>query len=149
MIFITKTREETISLGEKLGKLLPANSILAMNGDLAAGKTTFTKGIGIGLGIKQVINSPTFNILKIYEGSKTLYHIDAYRLEENPYDLGFEEYMDDDGIMVIEWFDYMKDMISNDYLELKFKYIDDETREIEFIPHGSKYDDVLKELELC
>jgi tRNA threonylcarbamoyladenosine biosynthesis protein TsaE len=149
MKFITKTREETISLGEKLGKLLPANSILAMNGDLAAGKTTFTKGIGIGLGIKQVINSPTFNILKIYEGSKTLYHIDAYRLEENPYDLGFEEYMDDDGIMVIEWFDYMKDMISNDYLELKFKYIDDETREIEFIPHGSKYDDVLKELEVC
>ena len=65
MKFITKTREETISLGEKLGKLLPANSILAMNGDLAAGKTTFTKGIGIGLGIKQVINSPTFNILKI------------------------------------------------------------------------------------
>ena len=149
MKFITKTREETISLGEKLGKLLPANSILAMNGDLAAGKTTFTKGIGIGLDIKQVINSPTFNILKIYEGSKTLYHIDAYRLEENPYDLGFEEYMDDDGIMVIEWFDYMKDMISNDYLELKFKYIDDETREIEFIPHGSKYDDVLKELEVC
>ena len=149
MKFITKTREETISLGEKLGKLLPVNSILAMNGDLAAGKTTFTKGIGIGLGIKQVINSPTFNILKIYEGSKTLYHIDAYRLEENPYDLGFEEYMDDDGIMVIEWFDYMKDMISNDYLELKFKYIDDETREIEFIPHGSKYDDVLKELEVC
>lgn len=149
MKFITKTREETISLGERLGKLLPANSILAMNGDLAAGKTTFTKGIGIGLGIKQVINSPTFNILKIYEGSKTLYHIDAYRLEENPYDLGFEEYMDDDGIMVIEWFDYMKDMISNDYLELKFKYIDDETREIEFIPHGSKYDDVLKELEVC
>ena len=149
MKFITKTREETISLGEKLGKLLPANSILAMNGDLAAGKTTFTKGIGIGLGIKQVINSPTFNILKIYEGSKTLYHIDAYRLEENPYDLGFEEYMDDDGIMVIEWFDYMKDMTSNDYLELKFKYIDDETREIEFIPHGSKYDDVLKELEVC
>ena len=149
MKFITKTREETILLGEKLGKLLPANSILAMNGDLAAGKTTFTKGIGIGLGIKQVINSPTFNILKIYEGSKTLYHIDAYRLEENPYDLGFEEYMDDDGIMVIEWFDYMKDMISNDYLELKFKYIDDETREIEFIPHGSKYDDVLKELEVC
>ena len=149
MKFITKTREETISLGEKLGKLLPANSILAMNGDLAAGKTTFTKGIGIGLGIKQVINSPTFNILKIYEGSKTLYHIDAYRLEENPYDLGFEEYMDDDGIIVIEWFDYMKDMISNDYLELKFKYIDDETREIEFIPHGSKYDDVLKELEVC
>lgn len=149
MKFITKNREETILLGEKLGKLLPANSILAMNGDLAAGKTTFTKGIGIGLGIKQVINSPTFNILKIYEGNKTLYHIDAYRLEENPYDLGFEEYMDDGGIMVIEWFDYMKDMINDDYLELKFRYIDDETREIEFIPHGNKYDDVLKELEVC
>lgn len=150
MEFITKNYEETIALGEKIGKLLPANSILAMNGDLAAGKTTFTKGIGKALNIKQVINSPTFNILKIYEGDKTLYHIDAYRLAENPYDLGFEEYTDEGGIMVIEWFDYMKDMIEQDYLELYFNYIDDNTRRIEVIPHGTMYDEMLKELEkLC
>lgn len=146
MEFITKNYEETIALGEKIGCLLPANSILAMNGDLAAGKTTFTKGIGKALNIKQVINSPTFNILKIYEGDKTLYHIDAYRLAENPYDLGFEEYTDEGGIMVIEWFDYMKDMIEDDYLEFIFNYIDDNTRRIEVISHGELYDNLMKEL---
>ena len=146
MEFITHNYEETIALGEKIGKLLPANSVLAMNGDLAAGKTTFTKGIGKALNIKQVINSPTFNILKIYEGDKTLYHIDAYRLAENPYDLGFEEYTEEGGIMVIEWFDYMKYMIEQDVLELEFKYLDDNTRSITLIPHGSLYDDLMKEL---
>lgn len=149
MKFITHSYLETIALGKKLGAILEPNSIIAMNGDLAAGKTTFTKGIGQGLNIKQVINSPTFNILKIYKGDKTLYHIDAYRLEENPYDLGFEEYMDEGGIMVIEWYDYLKDLLNRDYLELKFTYIDEETREIEMIPHGDSFDHVLKELETC
>lgn len=149
MKFITNSYLDTIALGKKLGKLLKPNSIIAMNGDLAAGKTTFTKGIGQALNIKQIINSPTFNILKIYHGDLTLYHIDAYRLEENPYDLGFEEYMDEGGIMVIEWYDYLKDIINRDYLEIYFKYIDDETREIEMIPHGREYEEVLKELETC
>ena len=149
MKFITHSYLETIELGKKLGALLEPNSIIAMNGDLAAGKTTFTKGIGQGLNIKKVINSPTFNILKIYHGDKTLYHIDAYRLEENPYDLGFEEYMDEGGVMVIEWYDYLKDLLNRDYLELVFKYIDEETREIEMIPHGESYERVLKELEKC
>ena len=149
MIINIKNKQETEAFGQKLGLLCFEGMCITLNGDLGAGKTTLTKSIGKALGVKKTISSPTFTILKIYQGNLPLYHIDAYRLEENPYDLGFEEYMDDDGIMVIEWFDYMKDMISNDYLELKFKYIDDETREIEFIPHGSKYDDVLKELEVC
>lgn len=149
MKYITRSMNETIDFGYKIGKILPASSVLSLRGDLAAGKTTFTKGIGKALNVKGVVNSPTFNILKIYEGDKTLYHIDAYRLMDNPYDLGFEEYIDDGGVMVVEWFDYIIEMIGNEYLEIVFTYIDENTREIELIAHGDKYEDVIKELEIC
>lgn len=142
---ISKSQEETIELGYKLAKLLNKGSIITLKGDLAGGKTTFTKGIGKALNIKQIINSPTFNILKIYEGDLPLYHIDAYRLESCCYDLGISEY-EDEGIMVIEWPEYYKDFLPSEYLEVSFKYIDDNTREISFEAHGSKYIKVLEEL---
>ena len=142
---ISNSFNETIALGEKIGKLLDEGSVIALKGDLAGGKTTFTKGIGKALNIKQVINSPTFTILKIYEGDKKLFHIDAYRLENNFYDLGLEEY-EDEGIMVIEWPEYYQDFLPKEYLEITFKYVDDDTREIEFIPHGKKYEKIKEEL---
>ena len=91
---------DMIAFGEKLGNALESHSVITLTGELGAGKTTLTKGIGRGLGIKKIINSPTFTIVKIYEGDKTLYHFDAYRLEDSDDDLGFEEMIDDDGICV-------------------------------------------------
>ena len=143
---ITTGEQETIALGEKLGKLLKKGSTICLKGDLAGGKTTFTKGIGKALNIKQVINSPTFTILKIYNGDLTLYHIDAYRLENADYDLGMDEF-EQDGIMVIEWPEYYKDFLPKDFLEVKFEYINDDCRKIEFIAHGDKYKDIVKEME--
>lgn len=142
---ITKNYEETIKLGEKLGKLLTKGSVITLQGDLASGKTTFTKGIGKALNIKQVINSPTFTILKIYEGDLKLFHIDAYRLLNNSYDLGLEEY-EDEGVMIIEWPECYVDFLPNEYLEVIFKYIDDNTREISFNAKGEKYRKILEEL---
>ena len=142
---ISKTNEETIELGYRLGKLLPNGSTVILKGDLAGGKTTFTKGIGKALNIKQVINSPTFTILKIYEGDKILYHIDAYRLENNDYDLGLDEY--DEGVMVIEWPEYYQKYLPEKYLEVDFNYIDENTREITFIPYGEVYEKIVEELE--
>ena len=142
---ITKNCDETIDLGYRIGKLLDRGSVLTLKGDLAGGKTTFTKGIGKALDIKEVINSPTFTILKIYEGKMPLYHIDAYRLDENPYDLGISEY-EDEGIMVIEWPECYKDFLPDEYLEISFIYIDDNTREIEFKAHGQKYEKILEVL---
>lgn len=144
---ITKSEQETILLGEKLGNKLENGMVLALKGDLAGGKTTFTKGIGKALNIKQVINSPTFTILKIYEGDKKLFHIDAYRLEGNSYDLGLDEY-EDEGIMVIEWPEYYLDFLPKEYLEIHFEYIDDDTRSIEFISHGDKYSKIIEELNV-
>lgn len=135
---LSKSEKETISLGEELGKKLQKGMCIVLKGDLAGGKTTFTKGIGKALNIKEVINSPTFTILKIYEGDLKLFHIDAYRLEGNEYDLGLDEYLDE-GVMVVEWPEYYKDYLPKEYLEISFKYIDDETREITFNPVGDKY----------
>lgn len=144
---ITKSEQETILLGEKLGNKLENGMVLALKGDLAGGKTTFTKGIGKALNIKQVINSPTFTILKIYEGDKKLFHIDAYRLEGNSYDLGLDEY-EQEGVMVIEWPEYYKDFLPKEYLEINFEYIDDESRKIEFKPYGDIYKRIVEELNV-
>ncbi|MBO7698302.1 MAG: tRNA (adenosine(37)-N6)-threonylcarbamoyltransferase complex ATPase subunit type 1 TsaE [Erysipelotrichaceae bacterium] len=138
---ITRNEQETIAAGEKLGKLLNQGDIIALKGDLAGGKTTFTKGIGKALNIKEVINSPTFTILKIYKGDKYLYHIDAYRLENNEYDLGIGEY-EDEGIMVIEWPEYYKRYLPEEYLEVDFTYLDDESRQIDFTAHGQRYEQI-------
>lgn len=143
---ITHSYEETIALGEKLGKLLPKGTTIALKGDLAGGKTTFTKGIGKALNIKQVINSPTFTILKIYSGDLPLYHIDAYRLENCNYDLGIDEY-EQEGIMVVEWPEYYQEYLPSEYIEIEFTYIDDNSREIKFSSHGKKYENILKEIE--
>ena len=142
---ITHSWEETVSLGEKFGKLLTKGTTITLKGDLAGGKTTFTKGIGKALNVKQVINSPTFTILKIYSGDLMLYHIDAYRLENCSYDLGMDEF-EEDGIMVIEWPEYYQEYLPNDYIEISFSYIDDNSREIVFSCHGSKYEEIIKEM---
>ncbi len=95
----------TRQLGEVLGALLQPGDLLLLTGDLGAGKTTLTQGIGAGLGVREVINSPTFTILKEYEGRLPLYHFDLYRIEspEEVYALGFDEYFQADGGSVVEW----------------------------------------------
>lgn len=141
---LSKSEKETIELGYKLGKKLKRGMCITLKGDLAGGKTTFTKGIGQALNVKGIVNSPTFTILKIYEGDIKLFHIDAYRLDGAEYDLGLDEYLDE-GVMVVEWPEFYQDYLPKEYLEISFKYIDDDTREINFKAIGDKY----KELELC
>ena len=101
----TNSAEETILLGNKIGKLLEPGDIIAMQGTLAAGKTTFTKGIAQSLAINETITSPTFTLISEYEGIRPLYHMDVYRLnsEEEFIDLGVEDLMYSDGISIIEW----------------------------------------------
>ena len=143
---ISKSYLETIELGEKLGKMLEKDSVIVLNGDLASGKTTLTKGIGKGLDIKDTINSPTFTILKIYNGRLPLYHIDAYRLDNSNYDLGFNEL--DDGVIVVEWPEYYKDYLPKEYIEIDFKYIDEDSRDITIKSVGDKYSSIIKELNV-
>ncbi len=97
--------EATQRLGEQLGRLVVPGDVVLLQGDLGSGKTAFTQGIGCGLGVAEIINSPTFTILKEYTGRLPLYHFDLYRIDdpEELLALGFDEYFADDGVCVVEW----------------------------------------------
>lgn len=138
--------EETINLGNKLGKLLQPNMLITLSGDLGAGKTTFTKGIGQGLGIKKIINSPTFTILKQYQGRLNLSHFDAYRLEGQDDDLGFEEIFDSDDVCVVEWANFIADILPKEHLEIIIRKLDEDAREFTFKAVGSRYERLLEDL---
>ena len=138
--------EETIALGNRLGLLLQPNMLLTLSGDLGAGKTTFTKGIGQGVGITKVINSPTFTILKQYQGRLNLSHFDAYRLEGQDDDLGFEEIFDSDDVCVVEWANFIEDILPVDRLTIEIKKIDENIREFVFKTNSEKYAQVVEAL---
>lgn len=143
---ITTNEQETIELGYQLGKLLKQGDVVCLEGDLAGGKTTFTKGIGKALNVKSVVNSPTFTILKIHNGDMPLYHIDAYRLENNEYDLGIHE-LEEEGVTVVEWPMYYRNYLPKDYIVVNFNFIDDNTREITISCVGNKYEDIVRSIK--
>ena len=96
--FIANNEEETMDFAERLGELLQPNQVITLDGDLGAGKTTFTKGLAKGLGVKRTVNSPTYTIVKEYRGRMPLYHMDVYRLEDSEEDIGFDEYFSGEGV---------------------------------------------------
>lgn len=114
------SKEETMKFGYKVANLLPSGSVLTFTGDLGAGKTTFVRGLAEGLGIKETVQSPTFNIMKIYlKGNRPLIHIDAYRLADIDTDIGLDEYIGyETGITVIEWPEFIKKLIPNSSIEI-------------------------------
>ena len=103
--FVTNNTEETIELGKKIGNYLHKGDVIAMQGTLAAGKTTITKGIAQSLDISETITSPTFCLISEYEGKMPLYHMDVYRLdnEEDFANLGTEDMIYGNGVSIIEW----------------------------------------------
>lgn len=131
---ITKSAEETMSLGEKLSKILPSGATLTLTGDLGAGKTTLVRGIAKGLEIKDVVQSPTFNIMKIYlKGNRPLIHIDAYRLADIETDIGLDEYIGyETGITVIEWPMFIEKLLPNDAVEVEINHLGEDQRRITF-----------------
>jgi len=140
----TNSVAETIKLGEFLGSFAKKGMVFALGGDLAAGKTTLTKGIAKGLGVEGIVKSPTFNILKIYEGKEMqLYHIDAYRLVGTEYDLGLME-GSENALTVVEWPILYADM-PEFHLYINLRYYGPEKRQFIFEPHGEKYIRFLQE----
>ena len=142
----TENREETHVLGEKLGSAARENMVFLLEGDLGAGKTTLTQGIARGLGIRRNVTSPTFTILKVYQGRMPLYHIDAYRLEGMVQDLGFEELMEDDGLTVIEWSQFVSWLIPDEYLRVTITLLEDDRRRFVMEANGTQYEELLEEV---
>ena len=143
---ITNTAEETRSLAQKLGRNIEDSFLITLSGELGAGKTTFTQGLAKGLEITRNVTSPTFTLMKNYKGRLPLYHIDAYRLEDIDQDLGFEEYIDGDGVCVIEWANFIENILPDEYLNIDLTINDDDSRTIVFRARGSKYEEVLDKL---
>ena len=135
--FKTSNANETILLGEKIGNLLNKSDTVLLVGDLSCGKTTITKGIGKALGVKKIINSPTFTIVKEYKGEKCdLHHLDLYRLDGVNNDFDLEEHIEGDNVCVIEWPYQVTDILPKEYLLINMKRINEFKREIEITGIG-------------
>ena len=135
MIRISNSVEETIGMGEALARSLKAGDVVALVGNLGAGKTILTKGIAKGLGVKNVryVNSPTFVIIKEYKGRIPLYHFDIYRLNKSSMldSESYEEYFYGDGVTVIEWADKVRSILPKKYIEVKLSVVGEGKRKIE------------------
>ena len=137
--------EELINWGQRLGSLLQEQDVLVLTGDLGAGKTTFTKGLAQGLGIKQMIKSPTYTIVREYEGRLPLYHLDVYRIGEDPDSIDLDDFLFGEGVTVIEWGELLADSLPDDYLKLTLLKKED-GRELVFESQGRRSQELLEEL---
>ena len=138
----TKSEMETIRIAQDFESEKFPNMIICLDGELGSGKTVFTKGIANALGIKESITSPTFSIIKEYDGELPLYHMDVYRLDGNTEGIGIEEYFNKGGVVVIEWADTIKDILPKEYLHIKFKVIDENKRLLILTPYGKQYEEL-------
>ena len=133
LTFYTSSAEETIELGKKIGSLLQKGDVIALQGTLAAGKTTITKGIALALGIEEEITSPTFCLISEYYGKMPLYHMDVYRLEgtEDFINLGTDDMIYGDGVSLIEWGEKIMDELPSSTIIIRLTPQDDGSRKIE------------------
>lgn len=149
LVLHTAAPADTQALGRALGRALRAGDVVALSGDLGAGKTTFTQGIAAGMGITARVNSPTFTLVAEYHspGGPPLVHVDSYRLGDEPRSaareaaaFGFEELFDGWNIVVIEWAERLQTLLPPDYLELRIHHdsADPDARRFECIAHGPR-----------
>jgi len=138
----TKSEMETIKLAQNFESEKFPNMIICLNGELGSGKTMFTKGIANALGINENITSPTYTIIKEYNGEYPLYHMDVYRLDGNVEGTGIEEYFTKGGVVVIEWADTIKDILPAERLDIKFRVVDENKRILILTPYGKVYEEL-------
>ncbi|GBG96018.1 tRNA (adenosine(37)-N6)-threonylcarbamoyltransferase complex ATPase subunit type 1 TsaE [Lactococcus termiticola] len=146
--------KEMLAFAEKLGRVLTPGDIIVLTGELGAGKTTFVKGLALGLEIHQMIKSPTYTIVREYEGGRLpLYHMDVYRIGDDPDSFDMDDYLFGEGVSVIEWGELLGQDLPDAYLEIildKYaeSYETDGAREIRLMPHGEHYQELLGKFAL-
>jgi tRNA threonylcarbamoyladenosine biosynthesis protein TsaE len=147
---ITSSPEQTWEIGRLLGMLLDAGDTICLYGDLGAGKTNFACGIARGLDVReQYITSPTFTFVNEYQGRVPLYHLDLYRLKgpDELESIGFDEYIESDGVTVIEWADRAEDELPAERLSVYLSTVDEMSRELGFLAEGERYEKLVEELK--
>jgi len=133
---------DTIELAQNIESEKFPNMVICLEGDLGSGKTLFTKAFAKSMGIDDNITSPTFNIIKEYEGEMKLFHMDVYRLSEVKEDLGITEYFKKKGVTIIEWSDLIQDILPKKRLDIKIKIVGENKRIFQIIPRGEEYEDL-------
>lgn len=144
----TTSAEETTALGEELGRRLKPGDVVALFGDLGAGKTTLTKGIAQGMGVTAEVHSPTFTLIHEHPGPIPLYHVDLYRLssEEEVEWIGIDEYIYNEGVTIIEWADRMRSLLPPERLDIDLRMKGDTEREMVFETGAPRMQAIVEEL---
>jgi tRNA threonylcarbamoyladenosine biosynthesis protein TsaE len=150
MVLQSKSTSETIRIGKEIGGFLLAGDVVALAGELGTGKTQFIKGLaeGVGVGKSTYISSPSFTLINEYPGKVPFYHIDMFRLtsEKEAEGLGLEEYFQGNGITAIEWADRIPSLLPEELLWVKIHYTGENTRSLEIIGKGDRYQKLVKGL---
>jgi len=130
--FISKSEHETELIGENFSKALPGGTVIAMYGDLGAGKTAFVRGMARGMGLDCRVSSPTFTIVNEYLGERELIHFDMYRLSDADelFDIGWEDYLSRGAVCAVEWSEKVEDAFFGDEIVVRIEKLDDATRRI-------------------
>jgi tRNA threonylcarbamoyladenosine biosynthesis protein TsaE len=153
MTVTTTSPEQTFNFGEGLGRILGKGDVVALVGDLGAGKTTLTQGIARGLGVscEWYVTSPTFTLINEYPGRLPVYHLDCYRLDSPSEieDLGMEEYLQGDGVAIIEWAEKIDSLLPEDYVRIVLEYIDQSVRKMRVQAFGEHFQTLLKRHSGC
>lgn len=140
------TLEETQAVATKLSQLVIAQDTITLEGDLGAGKTTFTQAFAKGLGVKRVVNSPTFTIMKQYTGRLPFNHLDVYRLADSDEDLGWDEIFYGDAVTVVEWAHLIEADLPKERLAIRIERMGDTARRLTFSAQGERYEQLCEEL---
>lgn len=142
--YTSRSIEDTMQLAENIESEKFPGMVICLEGELGSGKTVFVKGFAKSLGIEETITSPTFSLIKEYNGGEMpLYHMDVYRIENADNSIGFEDYFNRDAVSIIEWAEMIQDRLPKERLELTFKVIDENTRIIVIKAFGEKYEDLV------
>lgn len=146
-VLISNSKEDTKEIAKRIAFYLNRGDVILLKGDLGAGKTTFVGGIAKSLGIKEDVISPTFNIMKCYfSGKIPLYHIDAYRLENQNIEIGLDEYIEGDGVCFIEWPDYISSLIPDEKLDITILNLGENKRQITLSSLSERFFPLLRSL---
>lgn len=138
--------QETEQLAFELAKRVKPQDTIALEGDLGAGKTTFTQAFAKGLGISRTVNSPTFTIMKQYNGKLPLNHLDVYRLKESDEDIGFDEIFYGDAVTIVEWAHLIEEYLPEERLTIEIYQTGPEERKFVFKPIGARFERLCEEL---
>lgn len=141
---------ETAAFGRRLGALLEKGMVVALNGELGAGKTTLVKAIATGLGIlEEDVCSPSYTLINEYEGRLPVYHFDLYRLTDSSelYELGYDDYLEGEGLSIVEWADAVPDALPGEYLSIKIDIVSDDERCFTVTAAGKLYETLVAQLK--